>query len=110
MADNFGLGFDWSNVINQGFEFGKTFINAKYDKDTAKHVAAAQASLAFQNSPATTYSNINNPGNAPGPQVGAGLAGFIQSIADTFGVSSSTVMIGGLGGLYLLFRDPPRRR
>jgi hypothetical protein len=78
-----GLGkVDWSGVINQSFDFGKTFLGAKYGKDAAKY----QAQPAGQPTPAGgTDAAIN---------ASAGGSGF--HIGQTF-VPWSYVIVGGLG-------------
>lgn len=51
-----------------------------------------------------------SPGSAVSQGIGSGLEATTQSLSNFFGVSPTTLLIGGAAGLYLLFRDPPRRR
>ncbi len=45
-----------------------------------------------------------------GSQASSTVTNFLQGVADSFGVSQTTLIIGGAAGLYLLFKPPPSRR
>jgi hypothetical protein len=74
---------------------------------------------AFGNNPIYQQGNgqpqyATNYGATPGSQisqgVGAGISNTLGGIGNFLGVSPTTVIIGGAAGLWLLFRQPPRRR
>jgi len=52
----------------------------------------------------------NQPGGGVGNQAINTASNFLDGIAASFGVSTSTLVIFGSLGIYLLLREPPRRR
>lgn len=90
--DEGGLaGFDWSGLITQGFDFGKTFIGAKYSKDAAKYQVQALP-------PVQSTSTTPPSGDPNALHGGVTSSGFY--IGQTF-VPWSYVILGG-GALFLL--------
>lgn len=88
--DDGGLGaFDWSGLITQGFDFGKTFLNAKYAKDAAK----------YQTPPTPVLTNTTTPPAGDPNALQGGVSGSGFYIGQTF-VPWSYVIVGG--GLFAL--------
>lgn len=111
-----GSGINWTNVINQGFGIGSQAISAFSGQNSGTQIGYNPAS---QSVFAITPSNQLSPGGyAPYP-ASAGSQGFGPSggvAEDAFGsltgfVSRNPLIIAaGALGVYLLMKEPPRRR
>jgi hypothetical protein len=110
-----GLGaIDLNAIIQQGFSFGTTFLNTKYGKDAAKYGAGPFVTQQAQ----PTQTQLQQQAllqqallqqQAPASQISGGIGAGFANFAAQFGVSPTTLAIIGIGGLYLLTRQPPKR-
>lgn len=71
---------------------------------SAGQVTTAQQQAALQQAAIQQQS-----GGVGASAVGVG-ASFLDGIAQSFGISTSMLTLFGIGGLYLLFRTPPKSR
>jgi hypothetical protein len=119
-----GSGIDWNAVINQSIALGSHAISAFSGQNTGTQIGynPTQGGV-FAITPSTGYGpnysypnqqypagyNPNNPsqniGSSVGGSLGQGLDGIFNWMA-----SNPLLVAGGALGLFLLFREPPRRR
>jgi hypothetical protein len=119
-SDELTMGdIDWQSIINQGFAVGSQAINAFGGAHTGTQVGVNSSGgiFAIQQTThptfdeATLYSQGVNPvGGTPVvvPQQGVAedALGSISAL-----VSQHPIMVfGGIAALFLLYREPPRRR
>jgi hypothetical protein len=112
-------GINWNNIINQAFGIGSQAIAAFSGKNTGTQIGynpASQSVFAIQpnQSPRfddtpTYYAQGQQPAGY-GPQgvggtVGSGVDGIFNWL-----MSNPLITFGGIAALFLLFREPPRRR
>ena len=113
-----GSGINWSNIINQGFGIGSQAISAYSGQNSGTQIGYNPAS---QSVFAITPSNQMNPGGYQNPYAAAGPSGSFGPAGggiaeDAFGGITSFIsrnplpIAAGLLGVYLLMREPPRRR
>lgn len=102
-----GSGFDWSNVINQGFAFGQTFLQAKYAKDASKYAggyypqgqgAGGGGAAPYQQIAPTSQQNTTVSNTA-----GNFAASFTRFIENNIGILA-------IGGIFLFaWQRQPKR-
>lgn len=108
---------DWgSQVINQAFGIGSQVIGA-WGRNPTQQVGAGGTPIGQGYSPAAIISGMNQQQQLSNQQISLkeqsrqtnSLDAIFGSITNT--ISSNPMIFLGLGvGLFLLFRDPPRRR
>jgi hypothetical protein len=120
---NFGFGelvegrsgsrIDWNSIINRGFDLGSQFMQSYGGKTVGTQtygsggqVFAVQAKPAYDDSyQYTVPSNVQTQGGGVGSTVGGGVDGIFNWL-----MANPLITFGGVAALYLLFREPPRRR
>ena len=111
-----GGGINWNNVLNQGFALASQAFNSFGGKTVGTQFASnpsAGGVFALQSQPAydDTYQytpaagQIQTTAGGVGGTVGSGVDGIFNWL-----MSNPLITFGGIAGLYLLFREPPRRR
>lgn len=113
---------NWNNIINQGFAIGSQLIGA-FGKNPTQQVAynTSQGIFAIGNTQGQPqYAQVQNPyaglttqqiaalqsgQSGIGSSVGSGIDGIFNWL-----MSNPLITFGGIAGLYLLMREPPRRR
>jgi hypothetical protein len=113
---------DWNSIINQGFAIGSQAIGA-FGKRPTTQVAAGQGGIFAINAPNATYSNGVPPGyyQLAAQQQTAALLAAQQNrnrlgVDDAIGsilsyIERNPLFVGAIVlGLFLLFKEPPRRR
>ncbi len=112
-------GIDWNNIINQAFGVGSQAISAFSGRNSgtqigynpaSQSVFAIQASntRGFDETPIYYAQGQQQAGYGPqgvGGTVGSGVDGIFNWL-----MSNPLITFGGIAGLYLLFKEPPRRR
>jgi hypothetical protein len=116
-AFNTGATIDWSAIISRGFDLGSQAIAAWGRNPTTQSAYDPRNNSVFQLSPnqsgsySSPYSNLTPQQLAAlqsggvGSTVGSGVDGIFNWL-----MSNPVITFGGLAALYLLFREPPRRR
>ncbi|MDI1241213.1 MAG: hypothetical protein PSX80_04755, partial [bacterium] len=108
-----GSSVNWNNVINQGFalasqafnSFGGQTVGTQFASNpSAGGVFALQAKPAYDDSYryTPTTAQVQTTGGVGGT-VGSGVDGIFNWL-----MSNPLITFGGIAGLYLLFREPPR--
>lgn len=118
-----GTPIDWNAVINQGFALGSHAIAAYSGANSGTQIGynAGQGGVfAIQQTQPVgglqPYGLANVPtynGQNPSGGVGAGIGSGVGSGIDTalnWAAQNPVLVAGGALGLYLLFKEPPRRR
>ena len=112
-------GIDWNNIINQAFGIGSHAISAFSGRNSGTQIGynpASQSVFAIQTNPTPRFDDTQvyyAQGQQPagyGPQgvggtVGSGVDGIFNWL-----LSNPVITFGGIAALYLLFKEPPRRR
>jgi hypothetical protein len=111
---------DWNGIINQGFALGSHAISAFSGQNSGTQIGynRSQGVFAIQgNQPSGNYSASPYAGMSAEQmaayQRSAGVGGTVGSGVDgifNWLMSNPLITFGGIAGLYLLFREPPRRR
>lgn len=108
-----GTRIDWNAIINRGFDLGSQFMQSYGGRTVGTQtygsggqVFAVQAKPAYDDSYQYTMpANANMQGGGVGSTVGGGVDGIFNWL-----MSNPLITFGGIAALYLLFREPPRRR
>ena len=108
---NFG-DIDWNAIINRGFDLGSQFMQSYGGKTVGTQTYGSGGQIfAVQSKPSyddsyqyTVPTNVQQPGGVGGT-VGSGVDGIFNWL-----MSNPLITFGGIAALYLLFREPPRRR
>lgn len=109
-----GSKIDWNSIINRGFDLGSQFMQSYGGRTVGTQtygsggqVFAVQAKPAYDDSYQYTMpANTNmQGGGGVGSTVGGGVDGIFNWL-----MANPLITFGGIAGLYLLFREPPRRR
>lgn len=114
MDDTLGA-IDWNNVINQGFALASQGFNAFGGQNTGTQFAQGSGGIfaltsrpsyddSYRYTPTTQQYAVANSAGVGGT-VGSGVDGIFNWL-----MSNPLITFGGIAGLYLLFREPPRRR
>jgi len=115
-ATSSGSGINWNNVLNQGFALASQAFNSFGGQTVGTQFASnpnAGGIFALQSRPAyddsyrytPTVQNAVGQTGGVGGTVGSGIDGIFNWL-----MSNPLITFGGIAGLYLLFREPPKRR
>lgn len=108
---------DWNNIINQGFAIGSQIIGAFGRNPTTQigynpatggifAIGGQQQVPPYQNPYAgLTADQVRQLQGGVGSTVGGGIDGIVNWL-----LANPVITFGGIAALYLLFREPPRRR
>jgi hypothetical protein len=97
-----GGGFDWGNLITQGFNFGNTFLTAKYAASAAKYGAGPYVQPAGQQQQLTA-AQIAALQRDQGGGIGFGLDGQGLRLSD--GSHIGWLPIVGVAGAFFLLQS-----
>ena len=113
-----GSSIDWGNVINQGFalasqafnSFGGRTVGTQFGYNPTKGGIYALAVPAYEGpgggiGDATRTAQKNEEDRGPGSTLGSGLDGVLGWL-----MANPVITFGGVAALYLLFKEPPRRK
>ena len=106
-----GLGIDWNNIINRGFDLGSQFMQSYGGQTvgTQTYGSGGQVFAVTNNQPTQQYApyvptaGVQVPGGSVGGTVGSGLDGILNFVMTPIGL----VVVGGA---ILLFMRPPGRK
>lgn len=111
----------FETIFNGALSIGSQIIGA-FGKNQTTQVVANKGQVTALQTPYGSAGNVNtqqqqiqqqqlqtNTGGVGANAVQTG-ASFFDGIAQSFGISTSTLMLLGIGGAYLLFRTPPKSR
>lgn len=125
-VETYSSGINWNNIINQGFGIGSQLISAFSGQHGGTQIGYNPASQSvFAITPTRSnyddgpvYASANSPYATLTPQqvaalqqggvgstVGSGVDGIFNWL-----MSNPLITFGGIAALYLLFREPPRRK
>lgn len=103
---------DWNTIISRGFDLGSQFMQSYGGKTVGTQtfgsggqVFAVQAKPTYDDSYQYTMPVANAQAGGVGGTVGSGIDGIFNWL-----MSNPLITFGGAAALYLLFREPPRRR
>jgi len=108
-----GGGIDWNQIINRSFDLGSQFMQSYGGRTVGTQtygsggqVFAIQAKPSYDDSYQYTLPNagVQTTGGVGGT-VGSGVDGIFNWL-----MANPLITFGGIAALYLLFREPPRRR
>lgn len=126
----FGAGIiNTPKISNEPGKFATIFSSAiglasqaigAWGKNNTTQISANQGNVAALPTPygsagtttqqaAINQAQLNQSGGVGASAVQTG-ASFFDGLAQSFGISTSTLMLLGIGGAYLLFRTPPKSR
>src|SRR5687767_527722 len=113
---------NWNNIINQAFGIGSQAISAFSGRNTGTQIGynpASQSIFAIQPNPRTSFDDgpvyyaQGQPGVPAGYGPQGGVGGTVGSGVDgifNWLMSNPLINCGDIAALYLLFKEPPRRR
>lgn len=110
---NFGS-IDWNSIINRGFDLGSQFMQSYGGRTVGTQtygsggqVFAVQSKPSYDDSYQYTVptGGMQSVGGGVGGTVGSGVDGIFNWL-----MSNPLITFGGIAALYLLFKEPPRRR
>lgn len=106
-------GIDWNQIINRSFDLGSQFMQSYGGRTVGTQtygsggqVFAIQAKPSYDDSYQYTLPNaaVQTAGGVGGT-VGSGVDGIFNWL-----MANPLITFGGIAALYLLFKEPPRRR
>ena len=104
---------DWNSIINRGFDLGSQFMQSYGGRTVGTQtygsggqIFAVQTKPSYDDGPVYTGvpTNMQQVGGVGGT-VGSGVDGIFNWL-----MSNPLITFGGIAALYLLFKEPPRRR
>jgi hypothetical protein len=103
---------DWNAIINRGFDLGSQFMQSYGGRTVGTQtygsggqIFAVQAKPTYDDSyQYTVPTSVQQPGGVGGT-VGSGVDGIFNWL-----MANPVITFGGIAALYLLFKEPPRRR
>lgn len=109
---------NWNNIINQGFAIGSQLIGA-FGRNPTQQIGYNQSQGIFAIGQPTQVSyQQNNPYANMSPtqiqayqqaSIGGGVGSGIDSTI-AWATKNPLLVFGGIAAVFLLFREPPRRR
>lgn len=107
-----GGGIDWNSIINRGFDLGSQFMQSYGGKTVGTQtygsggqIFAVQSKPSYDDGYQYTLPASVQPTGGVGGTVGSGVDGVFNWL-----MSNPLITFGGIAAIYLLFREPPRRR
>lgn len=110
----------FETIFNGALSVGSQII-AAFGKNQTNQITSNKGQISALQTPYGTAGNVNTAqqqaqtqasqtSGGVGSQAVSTGASFFDGLAASFGISTSTLMLLGIGGAYLLFRTPPKSR
>lgn len=113
----------FETIFNGALSIGSQIIGA-FGKNQTTQVVANKGQVTALQTPYGSAGTVNTQAQAEAAAAAAAAANnagagalavnagssFFDGLAKSFGISTSTLMLLGIGGAYLLFRTPPKSR
>ncbi len=103
---------DWNNIISRGFDLGSQFMQS-YGGRTVGTQTYGSGGQIFAIQARPTYDESYQYAPVGNQQLTGGVGGTVGSGIDgvfSWLMSNPIITFGGIAAVYLLFREPPRRR